>query len=577
MDASGDLAVGYSVSSTTTFPSIRYAARLAGDPPGGLFQGENDNTPGFAIGNASQTSTGSRWGDYSALSVDPADDCTFWYTQQYYQTPNPPSCSSTTCWRTRIGSFLLPGCSSPTQTGTLQGTVTALAGGLPIQGAIVQTADGYAATTNASGFYTMAIPAGGYDATAFRASFAPQTVTAISVVASSTTTQNFQLGSGSVGGTVTDSPPTGPIAGATVTVSTGQTAITNGAGNYNISLAPGTYSLVASAPGYYSESASGVLVGSSGVTPAGFALTASPQLSVVASVVDDWHGGNGSESVDGDECFRLYLTLGNGAAVAATGVSATLATTTPGITVDVDTAAFQDIPASGNSEALTPFELTSSPAFAGGTPIEFLLTVTTTTGTLDVPFVLSTAGGAAVSFYAAGPVAIPDNSGVGASLTVPVSGFTATLSKVVVKLRITHTYDGDLTLRVVSPDGTLGTLAVQVGGAGAGFGTGACPSAVYTVFDDDAATWILDGTAPFTGSYRPHLPLTGFAGKLAANVNGDWEVRAIDLGPADVGTIDCAEIWLNGSLAGGSCSGIFRDDFESGGPVAVRWSNFVSP
>jgi len=99
MDSNGNIAVGYSVSGSNTFPSIRYAARLATDPPGGLFQGEAV----LQAGGGSQTGA-NRWGDYSMLAVDPVDECTFWYTQEYYAT------SSARGWRTKIGSFQLPGC-----------------------------------------------------------------------------------------------------------------------------------------------------------------------------------------------------------------------------------------------------------------------------------------------------------------------------------------------------------------------------------------------------------------------------------------------------------------------------------
>src|SRR5206468_11036912 len=95
----GNIAVGYSVSSANTFPSIRYAARLATDPPGGLFQGEAV----LQAGGGSQSGA-NRWGDYSMLAVDPVDECTFWYTQEYYAT------SSARGWRTKIGSFQIPGC-----------------------------------------------------------------------------------------------------------------------------------------------------------------------------------------------------------------------------------------------------------------------------------------------------------------------------------------------------------------------------------------------------------------------------------------------------------------------------------
>jgi len=102
MDGDGNLAVGYSIGNGTApnYPSIAYAGRLAGDPPNELSQGESM----MFSGTGSQTGTASRWGDYSMMTTDPVDDCTFWYTTEYLQTtgPNP--------WRTRIGSFKFPSC-----------------------------------------------------------------------------------------------------------------------------------------------------------------------------------------------------------------------------------------------------------------------------------------------------------------------------------------------------------------------------------------------------------------------------------------------------------------------------------
>src|SRR5438874_2410718 len=115
MDSAGDIAVGYSASSSTVFPSLRYAGRLASDPLGQLAQGE---TTLFA-GLGSQTGTNSRWGDYSDMTVDPVDDCTFWYTSEYY-----PAGQTQFNWRTRIGAFTMPGCGSSPTTGSISGNVT---------------------------------------------------------------------------------------------------------------------------------------------------------------------------------------------------------------------------------------------------------------------------------------------------------------------------------------------------------------------------------------------------------------------------------------------------------------------
>jgi hypothetical protein len=102
LDASGNLALGYSVSSSTTYPSIRYAGRLVIDPAGSLTQGETS----LIAGGGSQTHTAARWGDYSMMALDPADDGTFWYTQEYIKTT--AEGGATAPWRTRVGSFLMP-------------------------------------------------------------------------------------------------------------------------------------------------------------------------------------------------------------------------------------------------------------------------------------------------------------------------------------------------------------------------------------------------------------------------------------------------------------------------------------
>ena len=92
MDGNGSIALGYSVSSTTLFPAIRYATRLASDAAGTL---QSETT--LIAGTASQTNT-NRWGDYSSMNVDPSDDTTFWYTNEYLT-------NSGQGWRTRIGKF----------------------------------------------------------------------------------------------------------------------------------------------------------------------------------------------------------------------------------------------------------------------------------------------------------------------------------------------------------------------------------------------------------------------------------------------------------------------------------------
>src|SRR5881396_1612303 len=107
MDGQGNLAIGFSASSSTINPQLRYAARLASDPLNTLGQGEAH----LFDGTGSQSGTSNRWGDYSALVIDPVDDATFWYTNEYY------SANGSFNWRTRIASFKLAS-AAPTPTPT---------------------------------------------------------------------------------------------------------------------------------------------------------------------------------------------------------------------------------------------------------------------------------------------------------------------------------------------------------------------------------------------------------------------------------------------------------------------------
>jgi hypothetical protein len=100
MDKNGDIALGFSASnSSSVFPSLRYTGRLSGDALGTM---EAENAVFAGLG--SQTGTLHRWGDYSALSVDPADDCTFWYTNEYLKS------NGSFNWSTRIVSFKFTSC-----------------------------------------------------------------------------------------------------------------------------------------------------------------------------------------------------------------------------------------------------------------------------------------------------------------------------------------------------------------------------------------------------------------------------------------------------------------------------------
>jgi hypothetical protein len=100
-DQFGEMAVGYNVSSSTVYPGIRYAVRVPTDKSG-LFEAEQT----LVTGAGTQNATNQNWSSYTDMYVDPVDDCTFYYTAQYYAT------SSLEGWSTQIASFRLPSCTN---------------------------------------------------------------------------------------------------------------------------------------------------------------------------------------------------------------------------------------------------------------------------------------------------------------------------------------------------------------------------------------------------------------------------------------------------------------------------------
>ena len=179
-----------------TLSIYRYAGRLTTDPPNQLLQGEAT----LITGSGSQTvffGGRARWGDYSGLTVDPVDDCTFWYTTEYYVAPDEQTCSFPgACWQTRIGSFKFPSCTPPAQ-GTISGTVTNFENGNPIEGARVIAIDGagnsFETATDADGNYSRVLPPGNYNVHAAITGCDDSTPVPVTITDGETSKQDFTL------------------------------------------------------------------------------------------------------------------------------------------------------------------------------------------------------------------------------------------------------------------------------------------------------------------------------------------------------------------------------------------------
>lgn len=161
MDQSGNIAVGYSASSSTEVPSIRYTGRDSGDPLGTLQAEAVILTSG-----GSQTGGLSRWGDYAAMRIDPSDDCTFWFATEYLPA------SGSFNWHTRIASFKFNSCGAAATpdfgVSAAPGSQTVVQGNSTSYNATVTAQNGFSDNVTLS---TSGLPAGA------TASFSPNPLT----------------------------------------------------------------------------------------------------------------------------------------------------------------------------------------------------------------------------------------------------------------------------------------------------------------------------------------------------------------------------------------------------------------
>ncbi len=168
-DREGNIAVGYTTSNEQKQPSVIYTGKLANEQTG-VFRRETD----LIVGTGVQTAFGFRWGDYSGMSVDPADGCSFWITNQYYTLVSQNE--SPFGWLTRIGKFKFPEC-LPVQNPFINGTILNASNNQPIAGAIVKANEVYTRQTDANGsFQNLRVVAGTYTITASAKGFRPESI-----------------------------------------------------------------------------------------------------------------------------------------------------------------------------------------------------------------------------------------------------------------------------------------------------------------------------------------------------------------------------------------------------------------
>jgi len=218
MDSAGDQAIGYSVtgtSPTSLDPTVRIAGRTPSDPAGTM-----ETEINVVTGGGVQQSTSSRWGDYSAMQVDPVDDCTFWYTQEYERT------TGSFNWSTRIVNFKFPNCGA-----TPDFSISAS----PSSVSVAQGSSGMSTitTTALNGFNSAITLSATGQPSGVTVSFNPNPIAASG---SGSSTMTMAVGSTVAAGTYTITV-TGTGAGVTHTTAVSLTVLTAGA-DFSISASP---------------------------------------------------------------------------------------------------------------------------------------------------------------------------------------------------------------------------------------------------------------------------------------------------------------------------------------------------
>src|SRR5207247_1704489 len=300
--------LAYSKSSPSVIPGIYSTGRLGTDAINTM-GAEATVTAGTGV---QTTGGGNRWGDYSAMSLDPIDQCTFYYTNEYLKT------NGAFNWSTRIAAFKFSSCASAAGLwGTVTGTITSSETGAPISGVTVSLSNGYAGASNASGVYTMLFPAGSYTATA------------------ADPARNC----------TSSTPPS-----ATVVPPGGGTVTQN------------------------------------------FQMTGTSKLEANGFTIDDSLGNNNG-IVNRAECVRMNLDVKNNGCAKETAISATLTTTTPGVTVVDGNSTYPDMVIDASGTNATPFKISVSDTFSCGSEIALSLNLNYASGSKSVPFTIATCAG----------------------------------------------------------------------------------------------------------------------------------------------------------------------------------------
>jgi Putative Ig domain len=470
MDHVGDIAVGYSVSSSSLNPSIRYTGRMPTDPINTL-----ESETSVKAGSGSQLQTLSRWGDYSAMSVDPVDDCTFWYTNEYLKA------NGTFNWSTWITSFTFPGCgstpdfslsASPTSQTVTQGSGTS-----------------YTVTVTPSGGFTGSVSLGvaGLPTTGVTSSFSP----------------NPTAGSSTLTVTTSSSTPTGTYP-LTITGTSGSLTHSTGA------------TLVVAAPPAITSSASTTFtVGSAGsftVTTTGYPTPTISETGALPGGVTFTANANGTATLAGTPAsgtggtYPMTFTAANSVSSATQSFTLTV-DQAPAITSSASTTFTVG---SAGSFTVTSTGFPVSSLVQGGATLPSALTFTDKgngTGTLQGTPGAGSAGTYSLTFTA--------QNGVGSdavqtfTLTVnPAATPDFSLSASPTSQTVTQGSGTSYTVTVTPSGGFTGSVNLSVSGLPSGASGSFSPNPTT----GSSTLTVTTGSSTPTGTYP--LTITGTSGSL---------------------------------------------------------------
>jgi subtilisin-like proprotein convertase family protein len=242
--------------------------------------------------------------------------------------------------------------------------------------------------------------------------------------------------------------------------------------------------------------------------------------------------GNGNGTPEPGDTIAITETVAtfNDDLMNLTGVTGTLSSSNPDATFPVPSSPYPDMIWAWPTANTNPYQVKLGSSMECGVNVPLNLSLQTSAGSGDIGLSLPTGTAGAFVGYSSGdvPRAIPDNESLGVSSTLTILG-TGRVKALKVRIgSITHTYDGDLTIALIAPDGRSVTLVSHAGGNGDNFAN--------TVFADNAASRIgPTDSAPFTGTYKPAEPLSSLDGEPLA---GTWTLKVTDSSAGEFGTLD---------------------------------------